>query len=312
MEIFHMWDVLPLLGIDLPPSGRSSLNVSCPCCDDSPRKKHLNINLKKEVFRCPRCGISGGIFDLYSLYTNVPREKVRKALVERLGIPEGAKPKQKKNFELQAKEECPITDIELRHATYSALLSKLSLAADHRDNLLNRGLTDDDIKRLGYKSTPVVGMSALAKQLRSEGYYVLSDSLFVVWRNGSYRVREYSIDGTTMIYQYNTYHKDGADSSASTLESLASAVVGTWRDDSYYEYYIYANGTYQRYFNLYSSRGELELHNLEEQGTYEILDHEKIRLWVNGERVMYDDFIYNPQDDTLYMKYSDRTFVRCS
>lgn len=149
-------------------------------------------------------------------------------------------------------------------------------------------------------------------ELRSEGYYVLSDSLFVVWRNGSYRVREYSIDGTTMIYQYNTYHKDGADSSASTLESLASAVVGTWRDDSYYEYYIYANGTYQRYFNLYSSRGELELHNLEEQGTYEILDHEKIRLWVNGERVMYDDFIYNPQDDTLYMKYSDRTFVRCS
>lgn len=186
MEIFHMWDVLPLLGIDLPPSGRSSLNVSCPCCDDSPRKKHLNINLKKEVFRCPRCGISGGIFDLYSLYTNVPREKVRKALVERLGIPEGSKPKQKKNFELQAKEECPITDIELRHATYSALLSKLSLAADHRDNLLNRGLTDDDIKRLGYKSTPVVGMSALAKQLRSEGYYLAGVPGFFKDKAGSW------------------------------------------------------------------------------------------------------------------------------
>jgi YD repeat-containing protein len=147
-------------------------------------------------------------------------------------------------------------------------------------------------------------------ELRSESYYVLSDSLFVVWRSGSYRVREYSINGTTMTYQYNTYHKDGADSSASTLENLATAVVGTWRDDSYCEYFIYANGTYERYFNLYSSRGELELHNLEEQGTYEILDHEKIRLWVNGENVMYDDFIYNPQDDTLYMKYSDRTLTR--
>lgn len=145
----------------------------------------------------------------------------------------------------------------------------------------------------------------------SASYYVLSGSLFVVWCGGSYRVREYTIDGTTMIYQYNTYHKDGADSSASTLESLASAVVGTWRDDSYYEYNIYANGTYQRYFNLYSSRGELELQTLEEQGIYEILDQETIRLWVNGESVMYDDLIYNPQDDTLYMKYSDRTFSRC-
>lgn len=172
MEIFHMWDVISLLGIPMPPSGRSSYYVQCPCCDESPRKKHLNINLKKEVFRCPRCGISGGIFDLYSLYTNVPRDKVREALVERLGIPEDTKQRPKKKVEPQAKPECPLMDIDSRHATYSALLSKLSLAADHRENLLNRGLTDDDIERLGYKTTPVVGMSAIAKQLRTEGYYL--------------------------------------------------------------------------------------------------------------------------------------------
>ncbi len=172
MEIFHMWDVISLLGIPMPPSGRSSYYVQCPCCDESPRKKHLNINLKKEVFRCPRCGISGGIFDLYSLYTNVPRDKVREALVERLGVPEDTKQRPKKKVEPQAKPECPIMDIDSRHATYSALLSKLSLAADHRENLLNRGLDETDIERLGYKTTPVIGMSAIAKQLRSEGYYL--------------------------------------------------------------------------------------------------------------------------------------------
>ena len=95
MEIFHMWDVIPLLGIEMPPSGRSSYNVQCPCCDDSPRKKHLNINLKKDVYRCPRCGISGGIFDLYTLYTGVPRDKVRKALIEKLGVPEEVNPRKK-------------------------------------------------------------------------------------------------------------------------------------------------------------------------------------------------------------------------
>lgn len=172
MEIFHMWDVIPLLGIEMPPSGRSSYNVQCPCCDDSPRKKHLNINLKKDVYRCPRCGISGGIFDLYTLYTGVSRDKARKSIIERLGVPEDIKPRKKTVVKPEVKPECPLTGIDSRHATYSALLSKLSLAADHRENLLNRGLTDADIERLGYKTTPVIGMSALAKQLRSEGHYL--------------------------------------------------------------------------------------------------------------------------------------------
>lgn len=47
MDIFHMSDIIPLLGLPYPPYGRSAYNISCPCCDDNPRKKHLNINLKK-------------------------------------------------------------------------------------------------------------------------------------------------------------------------------------------------------------------------------------------------------------------------
>ncbi len=172
MEIFHMQDVISLLGIEQPKNGRSSYYVQCPCCDDSPRHKHLNINLKKEVFRCPRCGISGGIFDLYSLYTNVPRDKVRKALVEKLGVPEQNNNRPNRNIPVKEETECPIMDIETRHATYSALLSKLTISADHRENLLNRGLTDRDIDSLGYKTTPVVGMTTIARQLRMEGHYL--------------------------------------------------------------------------------------------------------------------------------------------
>ena len=171
MEIFHMWDVVSLLGIPMPPSGRSSYYVQCPCCDESPRKKHLNINLKKEVYRCPRCGVSGGIFDLYSLYTGVPRDEVRKALVEKLGMPEN-RPKPKKKTVVQTKPECPITDVDTRHAVYSALLDKLTLAADHKENLRGRGLSEDDIIRLEYRTTPVVGMTAIAGRLQSEGLHL--------------------------------------------------------------------------------------------------------------------------------------------
>lgn len=172
MEKFSMWDIVSLLGLPMPTAGKSSYYIQCPCCDENPRKKHLNINLKKEVYRCPRCGISGGIFDLYSLYTGVPRDKVRKELIERLEPPELITHRKKKMIQPAYKEECPLMDIDARHNTYSALLSKLSLAADHRENLLNRGLTEQDIELLGYKTTPVVGMSAIAKQLQSEGLYL--------------------------------------------------------------------------------------------------------------------------------------------
>ena len=168
MEIFHMSDVVSLLGIPAAPSGRSSYYVPCPCCDENPRKRHLNINLKKEVYRCPRCGVSGGIFDLYSLYTGVPRKEVRKALVERLGMPEN-RPKRKKRLVLQTKPECRITDVDTRHAVYGALLARLALADDHKKNLLGRGLTEEDIIRLGYRTTLVVGMTAIAGKLWLEG-----------------------------------------------------------------------------------------------------------------------------------------------
>lgn len=86
MEFFHMEDIIPLIGIPEPPPGRSDYNIPCPCCDYKPRKKHLNINLKKDVFRCPRCGFNGGVFDLYAYYTGIPRESVREALIARLDV----------------------------------------------------------------------------------------------------------------------------------------------------------------------------------------------------------------------------------
>ena len=88
MELrFQMNDILPLLPIPQPPTGRSSYNIPCPVCDHAgSRKRHLNINLKRNVFRCPKCGqFEGGVFDLYAYYTGVSRDKVRQDLMDRLG-----------------------------------------------------------------------------------------------------------------------------------------------------------------------------------------------------------------------------------
>lgn len=179
MERIRMSDVLPLLGLSEPRDGRRSFYISCPCCDDNPRKKHLNINLEKDVFRCPRCSFSGGIFDLYAHYMGIDRKYARKEIIERLYIRESGSDGQVRGSKQStpkivqpAVAECPITDVDTRHETYSAFLSKLTLSTDHYENLRNRGLPDDAIVSLGYKTTPIAGLSAIAKQLLSEGYYL--------------------------------------------------------------------------------------------------------------------------------------------
>ena len=166
MELFHMVDVIPLLGLPTPPAGKNSFNLPCPCCDDKPKGRHLNINLRKDVFRCPRCGFSGGVLDLYAFYAKIPREKVLEELLDRKG--QTLYPRQP----LPEVEENPLTGVEERHATYTALLQSLTLASDHRENLLSRGLSPEEIHRLGYKTTPVLGFSSLAKRLREKGLYL--------------------------------------------------------------------------------------------------------------------------------------------
>ena len=171
-----MTDIIPLLGLPYPPQGRSSYYINCPCCD-SGKSKHLNINMVKDVFRCPRCGFSGGVFDLYANYSGINRENVYEELKMRLGagenrFGESQKPQMRVPVFQSEIIECPATDVDTRNKTYCALLNKLSLASDHKDNLFRRGLTEENIAQNGYKTTPAVGMKSLAKQLLEEGCYL--------------------------------------------------------------------------------------------------------------------------------------------
>ena len=167
-----MADIIPLIHIPYPPRGHSSYYISCPNCDRGRNDRHLNINLYKDVFRCPKCGFNGGVFDLFCCYTHYPREGVRNELLRILAGFE-AKPQVFQNpvlYQTQGAEDLPVADIETRHAVYSELLSMLPLAEDHMRNLLQRGLSKRAIFENGYRTTPVIGEKALAKRLSSKGY----------------------------------------------------------------------------------------------------------------------------------------------
>jgi hypothetical protein len=170
-----MSDILPLLPIKQPDMTRSSYYVPCPCCDENrTRNGHLNINLQKNVFRCPRCGFSGGVLDLYSHYANIDRDEARSSIEARLCINENKNTLEKRY--VQKKEpvikEYPLADIDARNATYRALLGKLSLASDHKENLLSRGLSDEIIVQKNYRTSPVFGWRTIARQLQEEGHYL--------------------------------------------------------------------------------------------------------------------------------------------
>ena len=178
MEFYTMSDIIPLLPIPAPPQGRISYNLPCPCCDRPERKKdrHLNIHLQKNVFRCSKCGWNGGVLDLYAQFSHTPRHMARDALLHIFnGSADSVKAKPTvrrpatRMDSPPVPDETPLVDVDVRHQTYSAFLSMLSLAPDHRQNLAARGLSVDAVEKGGYRTTPVAGSRIFAKQLLDAG-----------------------------------------------------------------------------------------------------------------------------------------------
>ena len=60
---FTIMDVAYLLNLHVRHKNAASLDVDCPFCGE--KKGKLNLNTKKNVFKCNRCGESGGMLSLY-------------------------------------------------------------------------------------------------------------------------------------------------------------------------------------------------------------------------------------------------------
>lgn len=177
----NMADIIWRLGLPAPERNSDSYYVRCPVCDEG-KRKHLNINFQKNVFRCAKCGESGGVYDLYALFTGLSKEKTHEVLsydnhnmhIER----EQAKE------QMEAVTVSELSDIDSRHRTYCALLEKLTLCDKHFSNLLNRGLDEYAVYICGYKSAPVKNTQYIAQQLFEEGYKLEGVPGFYKNKNG--------------------------------------------------------------------------------------------------------------------------------
>ena len=149
---FGIADVVELLGLTVRRRLPSSLYLNCPFCGD--QRGRLNVNTDKNVWRCNRCGAAGGMLALYARYNCTSNADAYREICEALGryTPRprvndciGVKPGQNARAAPQA-----------IHQTYSLLLSMLPLTPTHKAHLLSprRGLTEEQIARFGFKSTP--------------------------------------------------------------------------------------------------------------------------------------------------------------
>ena len=184
---FTIRDIAYLLNLYVRHKAAASWDTDCPLCGG---KGKLNLNLQKNVFRCNRCGENGGMLALYGKVYGVDNKTAKEEIEDTLGRKEQAPVYEvrKRGIEKAADEivNARLASVEDRNRTYSMLLSMLVLADTHKENLLERGLKEEQIEQNGYKSTPVFGFKKLTKRLMDAGCKVEGVPGFYQDENGEW------------------------------------------------------------------------------------------------------------------------------
>ncbi len=165
---FGIMEVAGQLPLKKRKPGPDSYYYDCPFCG---RTGKLNLNYVKNVWRCNYCGEAGGMLELYarmygitasdaffelgeilSTGTEAGRAASREVLRE---LPPASRPLPAAS---QRKEipQSPRAERKVIHHTYSVLLDMLHLSPEHLTHLTSpkRGLNQEQVRRLRYKSTP--------------------------------------------------------------------------------------------------------------------------------------------------------------
>ena len=168
---FGIMDVVELLHLRIRRRQADSAYTDCPFCGD--RRGKMNVNFVKNVWRCNYCGEHGGMLNLYARVNNTTNSEAYREICDALqagdtswgyggaestdayaGVParEPHAGRQPDMGITQAERASP----QEIHQTYSLMLGMLSLNSAHRAHLRSekRGLADEQIDSLGFKSTP--------------------------------------------------------------------------------------------------------------------------------------------------------------
>lgn len=172
---FDIEQVASLLPIKIRRPVANGVYTDCPFCGDDRGK--LKINYENNTWRCNYCGEKGGMLALYSkLNGNISNSEAYRRICDELLLRletntdfDHCKTKVCKAAPTVKRAEAPVIN-----RTLSALLGLLKLSDMHREHLKNvRCLTDSQIDKIGFKSTPPFYMcEKLARTLIKNGFTV--------------------------------------------------------------------------------------------------------------------------------------------
>ena len=153
---YDISDVVNLLKLQVRHKNSVSLDVNCPFCGET--KGKMNVNLRKNVFRCNRCDVSGGMLDLYGRLYGVNTSEANRQIRETID------------------------------RTYSRMLSLMILNEQHKEDLLKRGITLEQIEGQRYRSVPLFGIRSMVRKLQDEGLIVKGVPGFYEGENGEWTI----------------------------------------------------------------------------------------------------------------------------
>lgn len=139
-------EVLRLCGVKSHKVGGNEVKVYCPAC----RGKSVQVSLTKGYGQCWGCGKRYNYQSYYAEFNGIDGKTARREIIDRLG--RGAMGSEFVPPEEPEKKESPLASIEDRDAVYREVLKVLPLSPRHRKDLRKRGLTDEQIDRIGYRT----------------------------------------------------------------------------------------------------------------------------------------------------------------
>lgn len=231
--IISMAKAVELLGIKiygddggLVPTDVADINILCPNCSGQHTNKRLtlNIDFDSNVFSCPRCNFSGGVYKLISYYTQWPMREVEtklKAGQLKDFRPDEQKASQESSDTPERDLQVPMAPLKQRDEVYRALQSALTLSEAHRKNLLGRGLKPETIERIGFRTYPkYLPANVIPTRLINKGLDLRGVPGFGINENGEWSLAKlpdngflipnFSGDGLIQGFQVRFDHKSAS------------------------------------------------------------------------------------------------------
>lgn len=172
-------------------SSKGELECQCPIRTD----KWIEINVSKggvwKCFReCTGCpgNHGGGILDFYMLFFDCESRKEAYKQIKETLEPNNAVYVRRQAEEKEPVKQTQIADADVRDKTYRALLSKLPLSKSHRNDLIKRGFSNDDIEAVGFRSIPQSGLGMIAQAVVNDGCEVKGVPGFYQTKTGRTKV----------------------------------------------------------------------------------------------------------------------------